>query len=106
MSQSLIYITAANREEATSIAHELINIRLAACANIITGTTSIFRWKEDICEEEEVTLILKTQAENVDRIVEKVKSMHSYDCPCVISIPISGGNTNFLNWINTETITK
>ena len=106
MSQTLIYVTAANRNEALVIARKLVSIRLAACANVITGTTSIFHWQGKVCEEEEVTLILKTRNDHVERLVKKVKDMHSYDCPCVVSIPISGGNADFLNWIDVETILK
>ena len=106
VSQTLIYVTTANRDEALIIARKLVNIRLAACANIITGTTSIFHWEGKVCEEEEVTLILKTRDDHVERLVKKVKNMHSYDCPCIVSLPISGGNADFLNWINAETILK
>lgn len=104
MSQTIIYVTTANRDEALIIARELINIRLAACANIMTGTTSIFHWEGKVCEEEEATLILKTRDDHVERLVNKVKDMHSYDCPCIVSLPISGGNEDFLDWIDAETI--
>jgi len=106
VTQTLIYITTASKEEAINIACELVNIRLAACANIMTGSTSIFHWEGKVCKKEEVTLILKTREDYVERLIKKVKNMHSYDCPCIISLPISGGNTDFLNWINEETALK
>ena len=104
MPQSLIYITTSNRKEANTIAYEIINSQLAACANILEGTTSIFFWEGKICEEKEVSLILKTREDLVERLIEKVKKMHSYDCPCVVSLPIAMGNTEFLNWIDNETM--
>jgi periplasmic divalent cation tolerance protein len=103
--QCLIYITAGNRDEALVIARELVSSRLAACANILAGTTSIYHWEGKVCEEDEVSLILKTRDDLVGRLVEKVREMHSYDCPCVVSLPISGGNADFLDWIDAETVT-
>ena len=104
MAQMLIYVTAGSRDEALSLARELVNIRLAACANILTGTTSVYQWQGEVCEEEEVSLILKTRDDLVERLVEKVRELHSYDCPCVVSLPISGGNADFLEWIDAETV--
>ena len=106
MSQNLIYVTTSNRKEASTIAYELIKSQLAACANILEGTTSICIWEGKICEENEVSLILKTREDLVEQLIERVKKMHSYDCPCVVSLPITKGNADFLNWIDNETKTK
>ena len=104
MAQSLIYATTASRDEALAIARELVESRLAACANVLAGTTSVYHWQGEVCEEGEVSLILKTRDDLVDRVVEKVRELHSYDCPCVVSLPISGGNAAFLQWIEAETV--
>ncbi len=104
MAQTLIYVTAGSRNEALAIARELVNSRLAACANILAGTTSVYHWEGEVCEEDEVSMILKTRDDLVDRLVEKVKNLHSYDCPCVVSLPISSGNAAFLDWIDSETV--
>jgi periplasmic divalent cation tolerance protein len=106
MAQTMIYVTTGSRDEALVIARELVNSRLAACANILAGTTSVYHWEGKVCEEEEVSLILKTRDDLVDRLVEKVKDLHSYDCPCVVSLPISSGNPDFLKWIDIETMLK
>ncbi len=106
MAQTLIYVTAGSRDEALIIARELVNSRLAACANILAGTTSVYHWEGKVCEESEVSLILKTRDHLVERLVEKVRDLHSYDCPCVVSLPISGGNAAFLDWIDSETVLK
>ena len=103
MPQTLIYITAATRDEAVSIGRTLVESRLAACANVLAGITSIYWWEGAVTEDDEVSLLVKTREELVDKVVEKVKEIHSYDCPCVISIPISGGNPEFLDWIDAET---
>jgi periplasmic divalent cation tolerance protein len=106
VSQSLIYVTTKNRKEAMTIAHEVIKTNYAACANIFGETTSVYCWEDKIFEEKEVLLILKTRESLVKSLIEKVKNLHSYDCPCVISLPINGGNKDFLNWINRETSIK
>lgn len=103
MTQSLIYVTASSRDEAVKIGRQVVENRLAACANVLAGTASIYWWEGAVTEEEEVSLILKTRTDLVDRLVEMVKEIHSYDCPCVVSLPITGGNPGFLDWIDAET---
>ena len=79
----------------------------AACANVLDGkTTSIYWWEGAVAEEGEVSMLLKTREDLVNQVVEQVKEMHSYDCPCVVSIPITGGNAEFLDWIDGETAEK
>ncbi len=103
MPQTLIYITAGTRDEAVTIGRTLVESRLAACANVLAGTASIYWWEGAITEDDEVSLLVKTREELVDKVVEKVKEIHSYDCPCVVSIPIRGGNPEFLDCIDAET---
>jgi len=103
MSQTLIYVTAETRGEAVKIGRKLVESRLVACANVLGPTTSIYWWEGAINEDEEASLILKTRADLVGRVVEKVKELHGYDCPCVVSLPITGGNPAFLEWIDAET---
>ena len=103
MPQALIYVTTENREEAVKIGRNLVENRLVACANVLGPTTSVYWWEGAVTEGEEASLILKTRVDLVDRVVEKVKEMHSYDCPCVVSLAINGGNPAFLDWIDAET---
>jgi periplasmic divalent cation tolerance protein len=65
---------------------------------------AMYRWEGEIQEDTEVVLIAKTKETLVPELVDKVKSMHSDDCPCVLSLPISDGNKAFLDWISAETI--
>lgn len=103
MQAMFIYVTAGSRKEALSMGRELVERRLAACANILADSTSIFRWEGELQEDAEVVLILKTRSGLVDQITGEIKSLHSYDCPCVVAFPIAGGNAEFLNWIINET---
>ncbi len=103
MSATLIYVTAGNREEALNIGRAVVESRLAACANVLGDIDSIYWWDGELQQDTEVALILKTRSELIDKVVAKIKQMHSYDCPCVISLPITGGNPDFLDWLKTTT---
>ena len=100
---SVIYITTKDVEEARRIAQELINSRLVACANIFDGIESLYRWEGKICNDKESVIIAKSKTILISRLIEKVKSIHSYTCPCIIALPIEGGNPPFLDWIGAET---
>jgi periplasmic divalent cation tolerance protein len=102
MSVNFIYMTASSKAEAQKIGKALVDSRLAACVNILDNMQSIYRWEEKIQEDSEVVLIAKTTETLVPRLIDKVKSLHSYDCPCIVSLPVLGGYPPFLDWIKTE----
>lgn len=103
MAACFCYMTAGSREEGLRIGRALVEERLAACANLIDGMTSIYRWQGAIQEDAEVVLIAKTRTELVPRLIERVRALHSYDVPCVVTLPIADGNPAFLEWIAAET---
>jgi periplasmic divalent cation tolerance protein len=98
-----VYMTAASPEEARRIGRTLVEERLAACANIIPGMMSFYWWQGKIDEGQETVLIAKTREELVPQLTARVKSLHSYTTPCVVALPILGGNADFLQWITDET---
>lgn len=100
MSQCFIYMTAPNEAEADAIARILVEERLAACVNIMGGMRSVYRWQDEIQEDAEIVLIAKTRRDLVAALTDKVRGIHSYDCPCVVSLNIEGGNPDFLDWID------
>ena len=102
MEINLIYITAGSKDEAKQIGKALINAGLAACVNIIENMTSMYTWDGKLQDDKETILIAKTTKERVPDLIEKVKSLHSYDCPCIVSLPVSDGNPAFLKWIADE----
>jgi len=95
----LVYVTAGSLEEAKDIGRALVTARLAACANIIPHMHSIYEWEGKLQEDTEAILIAKTTESLVGPVVEKVKALHSYTCPCVVSLPVSDGNREFLDWV-------
>jgi periplasmic divalent cation tolerance protein len=103
MTHRLIYVTASNLEEAKSIGQKLVDERLVACVNILPHMTSIYRWQGKVEEAEEVVMIVKTTEQLVERTIVRAKQLHSYECPCVVAVPIVAGNPDFLAWISGET---
>ena len=103
MTSTLIYITTPSRDEALRIGRTIVRDRLAACANVLPEVTSVYRWQGEIQEDGETSLILKTRSDLVERLTQRVRELHTYDCPCVIALPIAGGNPDFLQWIAEET---
>ena len=102
MDINLIYITTGSKNEAILIGKALINTGLAACVNIIENMHSMYMWDGKLQDDNEAILIAKTTKERVPDLIEKVKSLHSYDCPCVVSLPVSDGNPAFLKWVAGE----
>lgn len=98
-----VYITASSEDEAHRIGKTLVEDRLAACTNIIPGMRSYYRWQGKVDTGAETVVIAKSRSELVQRLTERVKMLHSYTCPCVVALPITGGNADFLRWIETET---
>ena len=97
-----MYITVGSMEEAGLIGRELLKARLAACVNIIENMNSMYWWQGKIQEDREVVLIAKTIESKVGNLIEKVKEIHSYDCPCIVSLGVQHGNGDFLAWIREE----
>lgn len=103
METHLVYVTARDAAEAKMIARAVVGERLAACANILGGIESVYWWQGKVCDGSEVALILKTTAERQPDLIDRIKELHSYECPCVVCLPIADGNRDFLNWIAAET---
>jgi periplasmic divalent cation tolerance protein len=98
-----ILVTAPGHEQGVAIARTLVEEEIAACVNIIDGLTSIFTWKGKVDEEAESLLIIKTRSERVPDIIQRVRSLHPYDVPEVIVLPILDGNPAYLEWIDEVT---
>jgi periplasmic divalent cation tolerance protein len=103
MASWFVYITAKDKAQALEIGRALVEEGLAACINVWEGMTSVYRWEGAIEEARETVLIAKTTEPRLPAIVERVKSLHSYTCPCVAAWPIGAGNPAYLDWIEKET---
>ncbi len=96
------YITAKDLNEAQKIARACLNQKLCACANIFPGMHSCYEWEGQYKEEPEAVLILKTRRDLFKELREKVLSLHSYTCPCIVFIPVAEGHTPFLSWMDSQ----
>jgi periplasmic divalent cation tolerance protein len=104
MAVSFCYVTAGSREEALAIGRTVVEERLAACANVLDDMSSIYWWQGTLEQASEAVLILKTRAELVERLTARVRELHSYECPCVVALPIEAGNPAYLDWIAREAV--
>ncbi|RKY31363.1 MAG: divalent-cation tolerance protein CutA [Candidatus Omnitrophota bacterium] len=100
---AVILITAPERQEAEKIAQVLVEEKLAACVNIIADIHSIFWWEGKIDNSKETLLIIKTKKSRVKKLIKKVQSIHSYEVPEIITLPVIAGNKKYLNWIDEST---
>jgi periplasmic divalent cation tolerance protein len=95
----IIFTTAGSQEEASKIAHALVERRLAACVNIVQRIEAVYRWQGKVETAEEWLLLIKTQAELFERVRDAVKELHSYDLPECVMLEVTAGSQQYLNWI-------
>ncbi|WP_066973431.1 divalent-cation tolerance protein CutA [Methanobrevibacter filiformis] len=99
---SLIYTTTSNKEEAESIGKTIVKERLGGCSNIINNIDSIYWWENNIEKDKETILLIKTLEENVEKVINRIKEIHSYENPCILAIPISNVSDSYLKWLKEE----
>jgi periplasmic divalent cation tolerance protein len=95
----IVLTTAGSAGEAERIASALVEAQLAACVNIVSSMTSVYRWKGSVHKEQEWLLLIKTTASAFENVSKKIRELHSYDLPECIEIPIEAGGAEYLDWI-------
>ena len=95
----LVYITVGSGEEAGRLARALVEEKLAACVNRITGVRSTYVWKGKIETDDEELLIVKTSSARLEQLGQRVRALHSYDVPEVIAVPVIDGSPAYLEWM-------
>ncbi len=103
MERIMVYITTPDLDVARRIARTLVEERLAACANILPGVESFYRWQGAVQHDQEVALIVKTRAALLEALMERVVALHPYEVPCVVALPLNQGHEPFLRWIDAAT---
>jgi periplasmic divalent cation tolerance protein len=88
-----------DRETAQRISNQLVTEKFAACANILPGVESIYRWKEKIETGSETLVLFKVSEDRQSAFQEKLRSLHPYDVPEIIFVPISSGLPEYLHWV-------
>ena len=98
-----VYMTVGSIKEVKQIGRILVIQNFVTSVNIVENMTSIYKWKDDLEEDGEVVMTAKTRKTHMPQLIKTVTEHHSYECPCILVLPIEGGNTEFLRWIETET---
>jgi periplasmic divalent cation tolerance protein len=98
----VVLITAGSTEEAQKIAAALVGERLAACVNVIPTVHSVYRWAGKVEEDQETLLVVKSRHEVLDRLIERVRALHSYEVPEIIALPLIAGDAAYLRWLDEQ----
>jgi periplasmic divalent cation tolerance protein len=96
----IVLTTAGSHEEARRIAHHLVEHKLAACVNMITGVESVYHWQGKVESSSEWLLVIKTSAQKFSAVRDAIKELHSYDLPECIAISIDDGGAEYLKWLD------
>jgi periplasmic divalent cation tolerance protein len=99
----VVFVTVPNIEDGRKIAQILVRQKLAACVNILPGIISIYTWEDEICEDREVLMVIKTRTELFDALSATVQKEHPYEVPEVIAVPLESGTLGYLGWIDQVT---
>ena len=102
MEYCVVIVTASSQQEAEAIAKNLVESKLAACVNIFP-IQSIYTWQQQVHNEPEFQLFIKTQRRLFDTLEAKIRELHSYEVPEIIAIPILAASQPYLNWISENT---
>lgn len=100
----LVLTTAPARPAAESLARQLVDERRIACANLVGGVGSVFRWEGAVRHEEEVLVVMKTVASEVERLFDRIAELHPYDVPELIAVPVAAASQAYCRWVRQETI--
>ncbi len=100
----VINTTINNMQDARKIAHTLVEEQLVACVNIIPNVESVYRWKGNIEEDNEYILIARTTDDNVEKTIQRIEQLHTYELPDIIVLPIIGGLKEYLDYISNQTL--
>lgn len=98
-----VYSTFPTQAEAFSVCGKLLEERLIACANLLPGMTSIYRWEGQLRQEAEIAVLMKTTGARVPAVTARVKDLHSYELPCIMACPLQKGFAPFMQWVADET---
>jgi len=99
----VVLVTCPNRRRAETLGRTLVEEGLAACANVIPGLTSIYRWQGKLCRDPEVLVLLKTRRSRFPALAKRVREIHPYSVPEVIALRVAAGFPAYLAWVAEST---
>jgi periplasmic divalent cation tolerance protein len=95
----LVFTTLPDSEVAGKLARNLVEMRLAACVNILAGCQSVYRWQDDVHVDGEVPLIIKTTTELYPALETYLRQQHPYELPEIIALEVTRGLPDYLTWV-------
>lgn len=98
----IVLVTGPDRETLTAIGRKAVELRLAACANVLDGVSSVYRWQGGVEEAGEALAILKTTRARAAQLEDSVRALHPYEEPEFIVLPVAGGSDSYLEWVATS----
>jgi periplasmic divalent cation tolerance protein len=96
----VVFMTAANGEEATRLADMLVGAHLAACVQILPEMESVYRWQGKLERQAEILILAKTTMGKFEELEREVRALHSYDTPEIIAVPVVAGSAPYLEWLS------
>ncbi len=102
----VVFMTAANSEEAALLADLLIKKNLAACVQILPELQSVYRWKGRIEKQAETLVVAKTISSKFQELDREVRAQHSYDTPEIVALPVTAGSARYLEWLSASVDSK
>lgn len=96
----VVLSTAPNDEVAARLAAIVVGDKLAACVNVVAGVRSFYRWEGDVQTDNEVLMIIKTDAAHLEQLTDRLVAEHPYECPEVVALPVAGGYEGYLSWLS------
>lgn len=99
----IVLVTVGSESEAETIAKTLLDERLAACVNVGGPLRSLYRWQGRTADDREWQLVIKTRASLFDSLAARVQTLHSYELPEIIGLPVSAGSPAYVRWLQDGT---
>jgi periplasmic divalent cation tolerance protein len=99
----VVFVTAPTAREARLLAETLVKEKLAACASVLPGLRSVYRWKGKVESASESLLLIKTRRSRLTALTRRVKALHPYEVPEIVACPVVGGNPDYLRWVEEST---
>jgi len=99
----VVLVTVPDEEVASRIANALVTEKLAACVNVVPGLRSIYAWEGKLCDESELLCLLKTRRELFSALRDRVLSLHPYEVPEIVALPMLHGSESYLAWLRDST---
>jgi periplasmic divalent cation tolerance protein len=96
----IVFVTCASKEQAETIAQTVVTDRLAACVNVLPAIRSCYVWEGKLTWSDEVLMLIKTTRGRFDQLQDRIKAMHSYSLPEIVSVTIDDAFDKYIDWID------